>query len=121
MKKVAEKMAKDMPDGSMDKIAERMDEMRKTFGDTELSDDDWKRIEDKLKKEELTKMGRASTFGKLLPDEIDRRKFGNTCGATEYSPPEGDEDKRMLEESLVSVPACNSSLSAYPSSSASMT
>ena len=49
MKKVAEKMAKDMPDDSMDKVAKRMEEMRKTFGDTELSADDWKKIEDKTK------------------------------------------------------------------------
>jgi hypothetical protein len=101
MKKVAEKMAKDMPDDSMEQVAKRMEEMRKTFGDTELSDDDWKKIEEQLKKEELTKMGRKSTFGKLLPTELDRRKFGHTCGATEYSPPEGDEHERMLSKSLI--------------------
>jgi nitric oxide reductase activation protein len=101
MSKVAEKMAKDMPDDAMDKVAKRMEEMRKTFGDTELSDDDWKRIEDKIKKEELTRTGRKTTFGKLLPSDEDRRSFGSTCGSTEYNPPEGDEQKRMLGESLI--------------------
>ena len=101
MKKVAEKMVKDMPDDSKEKIAKRMEEMRKTFGDTELSKDDWAKIEEKLKAEHLTKMGRASTFGKLLPTELDHRKFGNTCGSTEYSPPEGEEHERMLEQSLI--------------------
>jgi nitric oxide reductase activation protein len=101
MRKVAEKMAKDMPDNSMEQVAKRTEDMRKTFGDVELSADEWKKIEDKLKTEELTKMGRQSTFGKLLPTELDHRKFGSTCGATEYSPPEGDEHKRMLDQSLV--------------------
>ena len=101
MKKVAEKMAGDMPDDSMEQVAKRMEEMRKTFGDTELSEGDWKAIEDKIKKEELTKMGRKSTFGKLLPTELDHRKFGTTCGATEYNPSDGDEHKRMLADSLM--------------------
>ena len=56
--------------------------------------------QDKIKKEELTKMGRKSTFGKLLPTELDHRKFGLTCGATEYSPPEGDEHERMISRTL---------------------
>ena len=101
MKKVAEKMVGDMPDGSMGEVAKRMEDMRKTFGDTELSDSDWKKIEDKIKKEELTKTGRMSTYGKLLPSGEERRRWGSTCGATEYSPPEGDEHKRMLDESLI--------------------
>ena len=101
MKKVAEKMVKDMPDDMKEDIEKRMSELRDKFGDTELSPEDWKKIEDKLKKDVLSQKGRESTFSKLLKKSEDREDFGNICGATDYNPPEGDEYDRMLDKSLI--------------------
>jgi hypothetical protein len=100
MKKVAEKMVKDMPDTSKEDIAKRMEELRDKLGDTELSADDWKEIEKKVADDMKKSKGKHTVRGKLLAGD-DWDKYKNVCGATEYNPPEEDSHKRMLSRKLI--------------------
>jgi len=101
MKKVAEKMVKDMPDGMKDDIKKKMDELKDKLGEAELSPSDWKDIEKKVKKDILTAGRRKSTFRKLLPDREDRKSWKNTCGASTYDPATGDDEEGKLSDSLM--------------------
>jgi hypothetical protein len=103
MKKCAELMAKDMPDDQKDKISAKLDELKSKFGDdsVELSPEDWKEIEKKIKRDIAREDGRKGTFNRLMGKRSERERFGNICGATEYNPPEGEEYDRMLPTSLI--------------------
>jgi hypothetical protein len=99
MKKVAEKMVKDMPDDQKDELKAKMEELRAKLGDTELSAKDWEEIEKKVKKDLKLAMKRKGMSGILFQGK-DMDRYKNVCGATEYNPELGDEYDRMLPEGL---------------------
>ena len=103
MRKVAEKMVKDMPDDSKDEISKRMGELRDKLGESELSDDDWKEIEKKVERDisKDRERHKGMTIGGKLLKGDDWKRYKNVCGATEYTPPDGEEFERMLDRELI--------------------
>jgi len=100
MNKVADKMAEKHGDDMKSEAGERMKELRDKLGDAELSDDDWKEIEDKVKRDMKKKHERDSPLEKLLASRKDKKGFKNICGATEYKPDSADTDT-MIDGDLV--------------------
>jgi hypothetical protein len=102
MKKVAEKMAKDAPDGHEEAISKKMEELRDKLGGGELSDKDWKDIEKKIKSDIERDTGRKSVFGRIMPDHKIRERFDNVCGASSYDAAKDRTDvlipKTLIEE-----------------------
>ena len=96
MKKVAEKMEKEMPDDSKGDLAKKMKKLRETIDGSEMSDADWKKIKDKLKKDMEAKDSWGSGMRKLL--HKDRDSYKNICGATEYDKMGKDITEALAEE-----------------------
>lgn len=101
MNKLAELMAKEMPDHQKERVKKRMDELRDRFESDEMSEDDWDRIAKKIKGDIESEIGTKGTFGKLLPDDSDKRSWENTCGASSYDPSYADRSKRELSDRLI--------------------
>jgi len=96
MKKVAEKMEKEMPDGSRGELTKRMKELRATLDGSEMSDEDWKKIKDKLEKDITEKGSWGSKMRKLLHRDHD--KYKNICGSTDYDKKAKDISSALAEE-----------------------
>ena len=82
-------------------IEDKIDELKKALGGSELSDEDWKHMEDKIEKDmERMYRDRRTPIEKAIGDI---EKFDSICSATEYKPEgtisSGDADKiRDLED-----------------------
>ena len=101
MSKLAELMSKDMPDDQKDRIAKRMEELRSRFEDDEMSEEDWAKIESKIKSDITMDMRGKGTFGKLFPSREEKKRFENTCGASSYDPTMGERHDRELSDRLI--------------------
>tara|TARA_R110002020_G_scaffold564_8_gene2896 strand:- start:3377 stop:5518 length:2142 start_codon:yes stop_codon:yes gene_type:complete len=79
-------------------IEDKIDELKKALGGSELSDEDWKHMEDKVKRDmERLHRDRRTPMEKAIGD-ID--KFESICSATDYKP-EGQiatEDAKKMRE-----------------------
>jgi len=99
MNKVADKMAEKHGDSMKSEAGEKMKELRDKLGD-DLTEDEWKGIEDKVEKDMRRKHGRDTSLEKLLSSLTDRDGFKNICGATDYKPDSKDKSS-MLDDDLV--------------------
>tara|TARA_R110000824_G_scaffold47416_4_gene135053 strand:+ start:706 stop:2850 length:2145 start_codon:yes stop_codon:yes gene_type:complete len=96
MKKVAEKMADDMDDPDYgDKIAEKMDDLRKALADSELSSKEWEEIESKIKRDMAKSESHREGLDKLLHKHGSHDSFKKICGSTDY-----DKHKETISEDL---------------------
>jgi len=100
MKKVAEKMAEDMGDPDFtDKISEKIDELKKTLCDSDLSDEDWEEIEKKIARDIESSEPHREGLDKLLHMHgKDRDSFTTICGATDYDKHKDPISERLSEE-----------------------
>jgi len=101
MNKVAKLMAKDMPDHQKERIKKRVDELRSRFEDDEMSKEDWDMIEKRVKEDIESEGMSKGKFDKLLPDDSDKRRWENTCGASSYDPSLADKSDRELSDRLI--------------------
>jgi len=101
MNKLAELMAKDMPDHQKERIKKRMDELKGRFEGEEMSKADWDMIEKKIKADIEGEAKGKGPFGKLLPDQDDKDRFHNTCGASTYDPALSEREERELSDRLI--------------------
>ena len=100
MKKVAEKMAEDMgePDFT-DKISEKLDSLKKTLCDSDLSDEDWEEIAKKIARDIESGEPHREGLDKLLHmHDRDRDSFTRICGATDYDKHKDPISERLSEE-----------------------
>jgi hypothetical protein len=102
MNQVADKMAEKHGEDIKDEAGEKMKELRDKLGDTELSEEDWKEIERKVKADIKGRRSRKTSLEKLLDSRKGREDYKNMCGATDYKPPLEDRtthlDSSLIEE-----------------------
>ena len=103
MNKVADKMAEKHGDGIKSETGDKMKELRDKLGDADLSEEDWKEIEDKIKRDAKRKSGRLSSLEKLLDSREDRKGFKNICGATTYKPDDRDKDAQLDADTIADL------------------
>ena len=72
LQRVAEHMAKDKGDSAKDDIEEKMRNMREEMGDSDLTEQDWDKIQERVTADIVSKYDRTSPVAHLLRDDMDK-------------------------------------------------